>query len=39
MNEDWLMWADKFIARATITGCDEILMGNVIATREQDEKK
>ena len=25
-NEDWLMWADKFIARATIRGYDKSLV-------------
>ena len=36
-NEDWLMWADKFMARASIRGYEEILMGSVLATGEQDE--
>ena len=26
------MWADKFLARATIRGYDEILTGNLLAT-------
>ncbi len=37
-NEDWLMWTDKFIARATIRGYDKILMGNVLSTGELNEK-
>ena len=36
-NEDWLMWADKFMARASIRGYEEILVGSVLATGEQDE--
>ena len=36
-SEDWLMQADKFMARATIRGYDEILMGSVLATGVQDE--
>ena len=36
-NEVRLMWADKFMARASITGHEEILVGSVLATGEQDE--
>ena len=33
-KEDWIMWTDKFLARATIRGYDEILMGTLLATGE-----
>ena len=36
-NADWLMWADKFMARASIRGYEEILVGSVLTTGEQDE--
>ena len=33
-KEDWLMWADKFLAKATTRGYDEVLEGKLLATRE-----
>ena len=36
-NEDWLMWVDKYMARDTIRGYNEIMMGSVLATGELDE--
>lgn len=36
-KDDWLMWADKFMAKATIRGYDDILNGKLLATGELDE--
>ena len=36
-KEDWLMWADKFLAKATIRGYDEVLEGKLLATGELEE--
>ena len=33
----WLMWTDKFLAKANIRGCDEVLEGKLLATGELDE--
>ena len=33
-KDDWLMWADKFLVRATIKGYNEILLGTILATGE-----
>ena len=36
-KEDWLKWADKFLAKATIKGYDEVLEGKLLATGELEE--
>ena len=37
-KDDWLMWADKFLAKATIRGYDDILNGKLLATGASDEE-
>ena len=36
-KEDWFMWADKFLAKATIRGYDKVLEGKLLATGELEE--
>ena len=36
-KEDWLMWADKFLAKAIIGGYDKVLEGKLFATGELED--
>ena len=36
-KKDCLMWADKFLAKTTMAGYDEVLEGKLLATGELEE--